>query len=48
VVWVLDPIDDHRARVAGIGRGQGVIVEIRGEGEDQRLWWAGREFQPKP
>lgn len=47
VVWVLDPIDDHRARVAGIGRGQGVIVEIRGEGKDQRLWWAGREFQRK-
>ena len=45
VVWVLDPIDDRRARIAGIGRGQGVIVEIRGEGEEERLWWAGREFQ---
>jgi CubicO group peptidase (beta-lactamase class C family) len=45
VIWVLDPIDDRRARIAGIGRGQGVIVEIRGEGEDERLWWAGREFQ---
>lgn len=45
VVWVLEPIDDHRARIAGIGRGQGVIVEIRGEGADQQLWWAGRRFQ---
>ncbi|MFO7561743.1 MAG: serine hydrolase domain-containing protein [Enhygromyxa sp.] len=45
VTWVLEPLDDHRARIAGIGRGQGTIVEIRGEGEDQRLWWAGREFR---
>lgn len=45
VVWVLDPLDDRRARVAGIGRGQGTIIEIHGEGADQRLWWAGREFR---
>jgi CubicO group peptidase (beta-lactamase class C family) len=45
VVWVLEPLDDRRARIAGIGRGQGTIIEIRGEGDDERLWWAGREFQ---
>jgi len=46
VVWVLEPLDDRRARIAGIGRGQGTIIEVRGEGDDQRLWWAGREFRP--
>ena len=45
VAMVLDPIDDTHARIQGIGRGQGVIVEIRGEGAEQRLWWAGREFR---
>jgi CubicO group peptidase (beta-lactamase class C family) len=45
VVWVLDPLDDRRARIAGIGRGQGITIEIRGEGDDERLWWAGREFR---
>jgi CubicO group peptidase (beta-lactamase class C family) len=45
VIWVLEPLDDRRARIAGIGRGQGTIIEIRGEAGDERLWWAGREFQ---
>jgi len=45
VAMVLDPIDDRHAVIEGIGRGQGVRVEIRGAGEDERLWWAGREFR---
>lgn len=45
VAMVLEPIDDTHARVLGIGRGQGVIVEIRDEGQGERLWWAGREFR---
>jgi CubicO group peptidase (beta-lactamase class C family) len=45
VVMALRPIDDRRARIEGLARGQGVIVEVRGEGADERLWWAGREFR---
>jgi CubicO group peptidase (beta-lactamase class C family) len=45
VVMALRPIDDRRARIEGLARGQGVIVEVRGEGENEHLWWAGREFE---
>ncbi len=45
VVEVLLPIDDQRARIAGLARGQGSVIEARGEGPNERLWWAGREFQ---
>ena len=48
VVMVLEPLDDRRARIAGRGRGQGSIVEVRGEGEDERLWWSGRELRRAP
>lgn len=44
VVMALQPLDDQRARIEGLARGQGVIIEIRGEGERERLWWLGREF----
>jgi hypothetical protein len=44
VVMALEPLDDHRARIEGLARGQGVVIEIRGQGEDERLWWLGREF----
>ena len=45
VAMALRPIDDQHARIEGLARGQGVMVEIRGEGPDERLWWAGREFE---
>lgn len=45
VTMVLQPLDDRRARIEGLARGQGTIVEIRGQGEDERLVWAGREFR---
>jgi CubicO group peptidase (beta-lactamase class C family) len=45
IAMALRPLDDHRARIEGLARGQGVIVEVRGEGADERLWWAGREFE---
>jgi CubicO group peptidase (beta-lactamase class C family) len=45
VVMALRPLDDRRARIEGLARGQGVVVEVRGEGENERLWWAGREFR---
>jgi CubicO group peptidase (beta-lactamase class C family) len=45
LVMVLRPLDDRRARIEGLSRGQGTIVEIRGEGEDERLWWLGRELR---
>ncbi len=48
IVMVLDPLDDRRARIAGRGRGQGTIIEVRGEPDDERLWWAGREFRREP
>jgi CubicO group peptidase (beta-lactamase class C family) len=44
VVMALRPLDDRRARIEGLARGQGVIVEVRGEGANERLWWAGREL----
>jgi hypothetical protein len=45
IVMALQPIDDRHARIEGLARGQGVILEVRGEGADERLWWAGRELQ---
>jgi CubicO group peptidase (beta-lactamase class C family) len=48
IVMVLEPIDDRRARIAGHGRGQGTILEVRGEGSDERLWWSGRELRRSP
>jgi hypothetical protein len=45
VVMALRPLDDRRARIEGLARGQGVTVEVRGEGANERLWWAGREFE---
>jgi CubicO group peptidase (beta-lactamase class C family) len=45
VVMALRPLDDRRAQIEGLARGQGVIVEVRGEGPNERLWWAGREFE---
>jgi CubicO group peptidase (beta-lactamase class C family) len=45
VAMALRPLDDRRARIEGLARGQGVIVEVRGEGANERLWWAGREFE---
>jgi CubicO group peptidase (beta-lactamase class C family) len=45
LVEVLLPLDDRRARIAGLSRGQGTVIEVRGEGPDERLWWAGREFR---
>ncbi len=42
---VLLPLDDRRARIAGLARGQGTVIEVRGEGSDERLWWSGREFR---
>lgn len=45
IVEVLLPLDDRRARIAGLARGQGTVVEVRGEGSDERLWWLGREFR---
>lgn len=45
LVEVLLPLDDQRARIAGLARGQGTVIEARGEGPDERLWWAGREFR---
>ncbi len=45
IVEVLQPLDDRRARIAGLARGQGTVVEVRGEGSDERLWWLGREFR---
>lgn len=44
LAMALRPIDDRRARIEGLARGQGVIVEVRGEGANERLWWSGREF----
>lgn len=44
VVLVLDPIDDRTARIAGLARGQGSLIEVRGEGERERIWWSGREL----
>lgn len=45
IVEVLVPLDDRRARIAGLARGQGSVIEVRGEGPDERLWWLGREFR---
>lgn len=45
IAMALRPLDDRRARIEGLARGQGVIVEVRGEGANERLWWAGREFE---
>jgi hypothetical protein len=45
VVMALRPLDDRRALIEGISRGQGAIVEVRGEGANERLWWAGRELE---
>ncbi|MFV8753731.1 serine hydrolase domain-containing protein [Nannocystaceae bacterium ST9] len=45
LVEVLLPRDDRHARIAGLERGQGTVIEVRGEGSDERLWWAGREFR---
>ncbi len=49
IVEVLLPIDDRRARLAGLARGQGTVIEVRGQAADERLWWSGREFRrPEP
>jgi len=45
VVMALEVIDDRRARIQGLARGQGAIIEVRGELGDERLWWAGRELR---
>nr|WP_255216456.1 serine hydrolase domain-containing protein [Pseudenhygromyxa sp. WMMC2535] len=45
VVMILEPLDDQRARVLGLARGQGVIIEVRDEGDGERLWWAGRSLR---
>ncbi|KIG19009.1 Beta-lactamase class C [Enhygromyxa salina] len=45
VSMALHPLDDRRARVEGLARGQGMIIEVRGEAEQERLWWSGRELQ---
>ncbi|PRP95403.1 Penicillin-binding protein 4 [Enhygromyxa salina] len=46
VAMALRPLDDARARIEGLARGQGTIVEFRdgGDGDGEHLWWAGREF----
>jgi len=46
VVMALEPLDDHHARIQGLARGQGAVLEIRGQGRDLRLWWLGRELRP--
>lgn len=48
VVMALQPLDDQRARVEGLARGQGMIIEVRGEGDKERLLWSGRELQRVP
>jgi CubicO group peptidase (beta-lactamase class C family) len=48
VVMALQPLDDQRARVEGLGRGQAMIIEVRGEADAERLWWSGRELQRAP
>lgn len=45
VVLALEPLDDHRARIQGLARGQGTIIEVRAQAGDERLWWAGLELQ---
>ncbi|PRQ07404.1 serine hydrolase domain-containing protein [Enhygromyxa salina] len=45
VLMALHPLDDRRARVEGLARGQGMIIEVRGEGDDERIWWSGRELK---
>ncbi|MCA9683160.1 MAG: beta-lactamase family protein [Myxococcales bacterium] len=45
VVMALEPLDDRRARIQGLARGQGTIIEVRGEGADEHLWWTGRELR---
>jgi hypothetical protein len=55
VVMALQPLDDRRARVEGLARGQGMIIEVieimqsqghtSGEAHAERMSWSGRELQ---
>ena len=44
IVLALEPLDDRRVRIAGLGRGQGDILEIREREGVEALWWAGSEL----
>lgn len=45
LVLVLEPIDDSHARIAGLARGQGDLISVIGERDEQRLMWSGTELR---